>query len=184
MLSHDFKGAVSRYSVIFALFLREQKNGCCSRKCRGHQLCQPCEQLDRPSWVEQLSFSAALPGGRHYFSPLKMAVKTHRLSWHCRDAILGQGATLIYKLLKTKLFRAPQSSVVHMKVVLRSNQPLVWPRENFQRFIDTVVCKCCLSQSFRQQWTPCAKFHSKPVLCSDISMPPCRTTLRDNMMHL
>ena len=41
------------------------------------------------------------------------------------DAIFGEGATLIYKLLKMKLFRAPQSSVVHVKAVLRSNQPLV-----------------------------------------------------------
>ena len=62
-----------------------------------------------------------------------------------------------------KLFRAPQSSVVHIKDVLRSSQPLVWPGEIFQRFIDTVVCKCCLSQSFRQQWTPCANIYSKPV---------------------
>ena len=64
-----FKGAVSRYSVIFALFLREQKNGYCSRKCRGYQLGRPLEQLHRPSWVEQLSVSAAGPGGRHYFFP-------------------------------------------------------------------------------------------------------------------
>ena len=57
------------------------------------------------------------------------------------------------------IFRAPQSSVVHMKGVLRSNQPLVWPGEIFQRFIDTVVYKCCLS--FRQQWTSCAKYSLK-----------------------
>ena len=29
-------------------------------------------------------FSAALPCGRHYFPPHKMAAKNHRLSWHCR----------------------------------------------------------------------------------------------------
>ena len=32
-----FKGAVSRYSVIFCAFFARAKNGGCSRKCRGHQ---------------------------------------------------------------------------------------------------------------------------------------------------
>ena len=36
------------------------------------------------------------------------------------DAIFGDGATLIYKLLKMNRFRAPQSSVVQMKAVLWS----------------------------------------------------------------
>ena len=79
-----FKGAVSRYSVIFCTLFARAKYGHCSRKCHGYQLGQPREQLHRPSWVEQLSFSAAWPGGRHYFSPHKMAAKNHRLSWHCR----------------------------------------------------------------------------------------------------
>ena len=48
------------------------------------QLGQPREQLHRPSWVEKMSFSAALPCGHHYVSPHKMAAKNHRLSWHCR----------------------------------------------------------------------------------------------------
>ena len=34
-------------------------------------------------FLEQLSFSAALPCGRHYFSPHKMAAKNPWLSWHC-----------------------------------------------------------------------------------------------------
>ena len=33
-----FKGAVSRYSVIFCAFFARPKNGGCSRKCRGHHL--------------------------------------------------------------------------------------------------------------------------------------------------
>ena len=39
-------------------------------------------QLSRANvvFLEQLSFSAALPCGRHYFSPHKMAAKNHRLS--------------------------------------------------------------------------------------------------------
>ena len=51
---------------------------------RPWQLSQPREQLRRPSWVEQVSFSAVLPCGRHYYSPHKMAEKNHRLSWQCR----------------------------------------------------------------------------------------------------
>ena len=56
-----------------------------------------------------------------------------------------------------KLFRASQSSVVHIEAVLTSNQSPVWPAKSFQRFIDTVVCKRCLSQSFIHQPTSCAK---------------------------
>ena len=33
-----FKGAVSRYSVIFCAFFARAKNGGCSRKCREHQI--------------------------------------------------------------------------------------------------------------------------------------------------
>ena len=60
-----------------------------------------------------------------------------------------------------KLFRASQRSVVHIEAVLTSNQSLVWPAKIFQRFIDTVVCKRCLSQSFGHQSTSCAKHHMK-----------------------
>ena len=56
-----------------------------------------------------------------------------------------------------KLFRASQSSVVHIEAVLTSNQSPVWPAKIFQRSIDTVVCKRCLSQSFIHQSTSCAK---------------------------
>ena len=56
-----------------------------------------------------------------------------------------------------KLFRASQNSVVHIEAVLTSNQPPVWPAKIVQRFIDTVVCKLCLSKSFRHQSTSCAK---------------------------
>ena len=48
------------------------------------ELGQPREQLHQPSWVEKMSFSAALSCGRHYFSPHKMAAKNHRLSWISR----------------------------------------------------------------------------------------------------
>ena len=95
------------------------------------------------------------------------------------DTIIGWGATLILKLVKMKLFRASQSSVVHIEEVLTSNQSPVWPAKIFQRFIDRVVCKLCVSQSFRHQSTSCAKNHTKAVLCSDISIVSCRTTLWD-----
>ena len=93
------------------------------------------------------------------------------------DTIIGLGATLNFKLVKQKLFRASQSSVVHIEAVLTSNQSPVWPAKIFQRFIDTVVYKRCLSQSFIHQSTSCAKNHTKAVLCSDISIVSCRTTL-------
>ena len=48
-----------------------------------------------------------------------------------------------------KFFRASQRSVVHIEAVLTSNQSPVRPAKLFERFIDTVVCKRCLSQSFR-----------------------------------
>ena len=54
-----FKVAVSRYSVIFCAFFARVKNGYCSRKCCGDQLGQPREQLHRPNWVEQMSFSSS-----------------------------------------------------------------------------------------------------------------------------
>ena len=56
-----------------------------------------------------------------------------------------------------KLFRASQSSVVHIEAVLTSNQSPVWPAKIFQRFIDTEVCKRCLSQFIIHQSTSCAK---------------------------
>ena len=38
LLSKRFKGAMSRYSVIFCAFFARAKNGGCSRKCCGHQI--------------------------------------------------------------------------------------------------------------------------------------------------
>ena len=55
--------------------------------------------------------------------------------------------------------------MVHIEAVLTSNQSPVWPAKIFQRFIDTVVCKRCLSQSFRHQSTSCAKHRITAVLC-------------------
>ena len=86
---------MSRYSVIFCAFFARAKIGDCSRKCRGHQTMtarwaarttESPPQLSRANVIvlEQLSFSAALPCGRHYFSPHKMAAKNHRLLWHRR----------------------------------------------------------------------------------------------------
>ena len=97
----SIKGAVSQYSVIFCAFFARGKNGDCSRKCRGHQTmtarsamrtASPLE-LSRENvvFLEQLSFYAALPCGRHYFSPHKMGAKNHRLSWHCRFNFVCSG---------------------------------------------------------------------------------------------
>ena len=43
------------------------------------------------------------------------------------DTIRGWGGTLIFKLSKMKLFRASQSSVIHVEAVLTSNQSPVKP---------------------------------------------------------
>ena len=111
------------------------------------------------------------------------------------DTIIGLGATLIFKLVKMKLFWASQSSVVHIEAVLTSNQSPVWPVKIFQRFIDTVVCKLCLSQSFRHQSTSCAKksYKSSSLLgnldcflsnhivgCSNINFSCLSQTRREN----
>ena len=97
--------AVSQYSVIFfaSFFFVPAKNGDCSRKCRGHQTILAWSNVwtaSRPSRVKQMSFSAVVLGGRHYFSPHKMAAKitnyhdtAMRNSQVCRTACL-QGANL------------------------------------------------------------------------------------------
>ena len=73
--------SVTIFSNFFALLLHEQKMATATQLprtscCRPWQLGQPCEQLCQPRRVEQMSFSAVLPGGRHYFSPHKM-LKNH-----------------------------------------------------------------------------------------------------------
>ena len=52
-------------------------------------------KLSRVNAIFFESISAALPCGRHYFSPHKMAAKNHRLSWHCRFNFL-----FVWKLLQ------------------------------------------------------------------------------------
>ena len=92
-----FKGAVSRYSVIFCAFLRGQK---------WRLLAQVSRTSDHDSSVSRANsfivqaesrkcrFPQAivvfrgLPCGSHYISPHKMAAKYHRLSWHCRFKVV------------------------------------------------------------------------------------------------
>ena len=81
------KGQCHDIQWFFALFLCEQKMATARASVAdiwSWQLGLSREQLCRSSWVQQMSFCAALPWGRHYFSPHKMAAKNHRLSWHCR----------------------------------------------------------------------------------------------------
>ena len=57
----NFKGAVSRYSVIFYASLREWKMATARASVadiRSWLLGQPREQLHRPTWVAQMSFSS------------------------------------------------------------------------------------------------------------------------------
>ena len=92
--------------------------------------------------------------------------QAHLLKKVSSDTIIMWGDTLVFKLSKMKLFRASQSSVVHVEAVLTSNQSPVEPGKIFQTFINTVVCKPSLSQSFIHQSTSCAKIHIKAALCS------------------
>ena len=62
----------------------------------------------REQWAK-MSFES-----RSLHAPLKLKVSS--------DTIIRWGATLIFKLSKMKLFRASQSSVVHVEAVLTSNQ--------------------------------------------------------------
>ena len=61
--SWNFKGAVSRYSVIFLHFFVRGKRATAHASVadtRPWQLGQPREQLHRPSWVEKMSFPRAI----------------------------------------------------------------------------------------------------------------------------
>ena len=73
------------------------------------------------------------------------------------DTIIGQGATLIFKLVKMKLFRASQRSVVHIEAVLTSNK--------------SPACHGTTSEDFSEvysiQWSASAVCYS----LSDISPP-------------
>ena len=92
--SRHLKGQCHNIQWFFELFFARVKNGDYLRKCRGHQTMTAQSAPRRASppktsrakvvFLEKMSFSAAFPCGRHYFSPHKMAAKYHRISWHCR----------------------------------------------------------------------------------------------------
>ena len=84
------KGQCHDIQWFFAHFLREQKMAAArasvadiSSVCRANSFTAQAVS-SKCHFSQQLSFFAAFPCGRHYFSPQKMAAKTHRLSWHCR----------------------------------------------------------------------------------------------------
>ena len=54
-----FKGAVSRYPVIFCAFFAWGKNGDCLRKCRGHQTMTAWWAARTASLPEKMSFSSS-----------------------------------------------------------------------------------------------------------------------------
>ena len=83
----EFKGAVSRYSVIFCAFFARANNGDCSRKCRGHRT-MTARSAARTTSPPKLSRANIVFRGLALWPPLffphKMAAKNHRPSWHCR----------------------------------------------------------------------------------------------------
>ena len=82
--SFVLKGQCHDIQWFFALFCT-RKNGDCSRKCRGHWTITARSGAPTPSppklsrknvfFLEQLSFSAALPCARHYFPHTKWLSK-------------------------------------------------------------------------------------------------------------
>ena len=79
---------------------------------------QPSHSVDRAGWQAKM---ASIELCIQWCN----AVRTAFILWTNKvssDTIIGWGATLIFKLSKMKLFRASQSSVVHVEAVLTSNQ--------------------------------------------------------------
>ena len=89
-ISSNLKEQCHDIQWFFALFLRDQTMATARANVSGSgpwQLGQPREQLHRPGWIEQISFSAALPCGRHYFSHTKWPPK---ITDYCDTAALRQ----------------------------------------------------------------------------------------------
>ena len=123
-LNSPFKGAVSRYSVIFGAFF------CVSKKWRLLPQVSRTSDYDRSvSRVnnftaqaksskfffspEHLSFPVALPCCRHFFSPHKMAAKSHRLSSHCRYR-QDLDFSLVFTDFFTTLYQKVEGSFVNI----------------------------------------------------------------------
>ena len=66
-----FKGAVSRYSVIFCAFFARAKIGDCSRKCRGHQTmtARSAARTASPASRENVFFSSNCRFSRPCLTP-------------------------------------------------------------------------------------------------------------------
>ena len=163
----------------FLRFFARAKNGDCSRKRRGRQTMTarsaartaspPKLSRENVVFLKQLSFSAALPCGRHYFSPHKMAAKNHQLLWHCRfnfHTARTAFHTLVY--LHAHGFRMPQNSVPSAKSTkwnrvwkflglqwasLLVNNPgygKQWQELVLRRSFEQVFLKSCINK--RSEW--------------------------------
>ena len=95
------------------------------------------------------SFSAAFPCGRHYFSPHKMAAKNHRLSWHCRFAILLQHQwTTFFIWRKVRFLR------LILTVKLSSCDALSQTVYKIRgKTLNTTMCTCLIDEcGWKQKW--------------------------------
>ena len=97
-------------------------------------------QLSRENVVffEQLSFSEALPCGRHYFSPHKMAAKNHRLSWHCRFKGSVERSMLLWAIFLLFTQNRPWESEDHLCTLFlieMSKERLEKTRKNIASFV-------------------------------------------------
>ena len=86
----EFKGAVSRYSVIFCTFLREHKMAAARASVADISAVSRANSFTAKAVSSKCHFPRAivvfrgLPLWPPLFSPHKMAAKNHRLPWHCR----------------------------------------------------------------------------------------------------
>ena len=155
-ISNDLiKGAVSRYSVIFCTFLREQKMAAARASANSFTAQAVSSNV---IFLKQLLFSAAFPCGRHYFSPHKMAAKNHRLSWHCRFKI-----ALVRNILKW--------TMIYFKTESRT---FTWPRSKLEMFCPSVLQLFLRLSYFQISHCPVQKNSN------DWQLPPQQT---DNSCH-
>ena len=114
------RGSVTIFSDFWRFFLREQKMAQVSRTSdydrsvnRVNNFTAQAESSKIFFSPEQLSFPVALPCCRHYFSPHKMAAKSHRLSSHCRYR-QDLDFSLVFTDFFTTLYQKVEGSFVNI----------------------------------------------------------------------
>ena len=114
------KGQCHDVRWFFALFFFAQaKNGNWPCKCRGHQMMTawPREQLHRPSWVEQMSFSSSKC---HFLWPCLVAAiifPPHKMPakiTHYRDTAATPRADMSIALTTSRVFSTSRNMTMYI----------------------------------------------------------------------